>query len=74
MLVVEPVVEKILDHQSQGVLVEVVPVVVKVIHPHHREVNMLYMEQVPVAVAAVELMAQVQMLAKVETARWKSSY
>ena len=60
-------VEKILEDKSQEALVEVVPVVLKVVLLIHREVNMLYREQVPVAVAAVELAAQVQMLAKVET-------
>jgi hypothetical protein len=67
MLVVDLVVEKIMEIKSQEVLVEVVPVVLKDLHPHQEEVNMLYLEQVLAAVAVVELMVQVQMLLKVET-------
>tara|TARA_B100000085_G_scaffold57590_1_gene50506 strand:+ start:204 stop:425 length:222 start_codon:yes stop_codon:yes gene_type:complete len=68
MLVVDLVVEKIMEVKSQEVLVEVVPVVLRDRgNPHQEEVNMLYREQVPVAVAVVELMVQVQMLPPVET-------
>tara|TARA_Y100000004_G_scaffold164225_1_gene194194 strand:+ start:453 stop:671 length:219 start_codon:yes stop_codon:yes gene_type:complete len=67
MLVVDLVVEKIMEIKSQEVLVEVVPVVLKDLHPHQEEVNMLYQEQVLAVVAVVELMVQVQMLPPVET-------
>tara|TARA_Y100000015_G_C2386526_1_gene87748 strand:- start:726 stop:944 length:219 start_codon:yes stop_codon:yes gene_type:complete len=67
MLVVDLVVEKIMEVKSQEVLVEVVPVVLKDLHPHQEEVNMVHLELVLAAVAVVELMVQVQILPPVET-------
>tara|TARA_R100000458_G_C8013937_1_gene76690 strand:+ start:83 stop:301 length:219 start_codon:yes stop_codon:yes gene_type:complete len=67
MLVVDLVVEKIMEVKSQEVLVEVVPVVLRDLHPHQEEVNMVHLELVLAAVAVVELMVQVQILPLVET-------